>query len=194
MSNKIQIQNIKCKLEIQNKKRFYIFGAEIAGQPGLIPPLLPAGLSSGGQPSFSSGAYVPLIVVLLADRTLFRTRFLGTLMTLSLILGQQAIFPGSLAQAEARQCAVVKNEAKKIFEGKYKQEDGALLELAKRTVKAYTLIIQNKACVSSKEYKEMLAGIRDLRKGCVEAKKEELAWMIMKDMCKIYAPLYKYVK
>lgn len=104
------------------------------------------------------------------------------------------ISPIQIAKAEARQCAIVKTEAKKIFDGKYKASDGALLELAKRTVKAYQLIITNKECISSKDYKEMISGIRELKKSCIDAKKDEFVWGMMKEMCSTYTPLWKYIK
>jgi hypothetical protein len=104
------------------------------------------------------------------------------------------ISPIQIAKAEARQCAIVKAEAKKIFDGKYKSSDGALLELAKRTVKAYQLIITNRDCISKKDYKEMITGIQELKKSCVDAKKDALVWGMMKEMCSAYSPLWKYVK
>jgi hypothetical protein len=111
-----------------------------------------------------------------------------------LLLGNLVFGTQNSAFAEARQCAVVKNEAKKIFEGKYKEDDGVLAELATRTVKAYTLIIKNKNCLTNKEYKELLTGIKELKKGCSDAKKDEFAWSLMKDLCKIYTPLFKYAR
>jgi hypothetical protein len=104
------------------------------------------------------------------------------------------ISPIQVVEAEARQCAIVKTEAKKIFDGKYKSSDGALLELAKRTVKAYQLIITNKNCISKKDYTEMITGIRELKKSCVDAKKDAFVWGMMKEMCSAYTPLWKYIK
>ncbi len=122
-----------------------------------------------------------------------RKLLVGILISIVAIL-LSLISPIQVAKAEARQCAVVKAEAKKIFDGKYKTSDGALLELAKRTVKAYQLIITNKDCISKKEYKEMIAGIRELKKSCIDAKKDAFIWGMMKEMCSAYTPLWKYIK
>jgi hypothetical protein len=89
---------------------------------------------------------------------------------------------------------MVKIEAKKIFEAKYKSSEGALNEIAKRTVKAYLLIIQNKDCIPAKDYKEMINTITELKKSCDDAKKDKFVWGMMKSMCSAYTPLWKYVK
>lgn len=106
----------------------------------------------------------------------------------------QGMYFTSVAQAESRQCAVVMGQVKAIFDGKYASEDSALTDLAKRTVKAYSIIFKNTNCLSKKNLREIKKGVQELRTSCLEAKKDEFSWAIMKGMCKIYEPLWKYAK
>ena len=81
------------------------------------------------------------------------------------------------------------------FGGEYKGDpDKAFIVLAKNIVKAYTLTLNNKGCFKKKEINDMLKGIRELKTNCENAKKDEMAWAIQKDICAQYPPLYKYIK
>ena len=92
-------------------------------------------------------------------------------------------------------CKQVTAQTKKLFEGEYKGDpDKALTYLAKNIVKAYILTLDNKGCFTKKEINDVIQGIRDMKAGCAKAKKDELAWMIQKDMCAAYPSLYKYIK
>ena len=92
-------------------------------------------------------------------------------------------------------CKQVTAQTKKLFEGEYKGDpDKALTHLAKSIVKAYILTLDNKGCFTKKEINDVIQGIRDMKAGCAKAKKDELTWMIQKDMCAVYPQLYKYIK
>jgi hypothetical protein len=54
--------------------------------------------------------------------------------------------------------------------------------------------LNNKGCFKKKEINGMLKGIRELKTNCENAKKDEMAWAIQKDICAQYPPLYKYIK
>jgi hypothetical protein len=110
------------------------------------------------------------------------------------ILALIFLTPVQVSHSETRQCAVVKAEAGKILDDKYQSTDSALMELAKRTVKIYRLIIQNKECFSAKEYRSLVSGIKELKQSCDQARKDEFSWEFMKGICKAYSPLWKYIR
>jgi hypothetical protein len=115
------------------------------------------------------------------------------LMTLLLIVPLLQIVP---VQSHAKMsCKQVTAQTKKLFEGEYKGDpDKAFIVLAQNIVKAYTLTLNNKGCFKKKEINGMLKGIRELKTNCENAKKDEMAWAIQKDICAQYPPLYKYIK
>lgn len=92
-------------------------------------------------------------------------------------------------------CSTIKKQVTKLFDEQYEETDlGALGEFAKRVVKAYQLGLSNPSCFSKKEVSEMRIGVRELKAGCDEARKDELAWAIQGGLCKIYKPLWKHLK
>jgi len=114
-------------------------------------------------------------------------------MILLLIVPLLQIVP---VQSQAKMsCKQVTAQTKKLFEGEYKGDpDKALIVFAKSIVKAYTLTLNNKGCFKKKEIDGLLKGIKKLKSDCEKAKKDELAWVMQKDICAQYPPLYKYIK
>lgn len=112
---------------------------------------------------------------------------------LGLLIGLIQFVPN---QAYAKpNCSTVKKQVTKLFEQPYQAEDlSGLGEFAKRVVKAYQTVFSNSSCYKKKEIAEMRVGVKELKQSCDKARKDEMAWAIQGGLCKIYTPLWKYIR
>lgn len=69
-----------------------------------------------------------------------------------------------------------------------------LKEFAKRINKSMSIVFANQRCFSKKDVTEMKNAIRDIQKQCVEARKDELTWSFMKDLCGAFNGVYKFAR
>lgn len=92
-------------------------------------------------------------------------------------------------------CANVKLQTKKIFEGEYKgNPERALVVLAESIVKAYKLTLDNATCFKKKEISDLKIQIRRMKSECETARINEVLWLMQKEVCLTYRPLWKYIK
>lgn len=92
-------------------------------------------------------------------------------------------------------CKQVTTQTKKFFQGEYKGDpEKALVVFAQTLAKAYDLTLKNQSCFSKKEIAEMKKAIVELKVNCDKARQDKTAWLVQKDICSAYTPLYKWIK
>ena len=122
------------------------------------------------------------------------TKILAFLLLMTLVVpisSQPANAGGSI------NCAVLKRMTANLFNPSPSPSPNAKniwIEAGKAFNKAMDLAFANQGCYKKSEIAGMKKALKELKLHCMNAKKDDLTWSLLKGMCSAYEPSFKYAK